>query len=364
MRQQSGPVRYLYIGLVINSLPEPILTCGLTPTFQAYHFTNPRYGDAAVHAAAWYGHLDTVCMLATLGADLQARNSGGGVPLYLAASGGHGRCVEFLLDAGTDVNVSDEDGDTCLHDAACYNHVEVATVLLARGANVEAENTYRFTPLMLAAQHGARNVVGLLLRHGANPNAKNYRSGRTALHDATEMRRHKVVALLLAAGSSWESRDENGVSPHRLAMRGGAPEVIAAFDKCFELHYAAERGDVASISAAVLDGDVASPPCQWIAKLPPSDRVTLTQWARGIVNDMGSCYIALFVGDQCSHRSNIGENTETLLGAAASDTALPSISLRDVVHDGNPHLQRLIVAFLVARCKTTRRALHFLALEA
>jgi len=313
-----------------------------------------RYGDAAVHAAAWYGHFGTLRVLTKLGADIQARNSGGGVPLYLAASGGHSDCVEFLLDEGSDINVTDEDGDTCLHDAACYNHTLVAELLLARGSSVEAQNIYGFTPLMLAAQHDSSEVVSLLLQHGADPNANNSRNGRTALHEATETRHHNAVSLLLYAGSSWELRDENGVSPYRLATRGDVPKVVSAFDKCHALHCAAERGDVDFISGAVLAGDIASNPLQWVVKLPRTDQKKLSTWAWGYVNDMRSCYVALF-GDQICEALN--------KGAVASGSEVPSISLRDVVHDGNPQLQRSIIDFLVVRSRTARRTLRFLALE-
>ena|GEM_PF-1744507 len=306
-----------------------------------------------MHAAAWYGHLDTLRVLTKLGADIQARNSGGGVPLYLAASGGHSSCVEFLLDEGTDVDVVDEDGDTCLHDAACYNHASVAKLLLIRGASVDARNVYGFMPLMLAAQHGSCEVLSLLLQHGANPNAPNARNGRTALHEATEMSKYDAVALLLYAGSSWELRDENGVSPYRLATRGYVLKVLSAFDKCHALHCAAERGDVDFISSAIIKGEIASNPLNWYKKLPRTDWNKLSKWAQALVNDMRSCYISLF----CEQIPDASSDT------TESKSKAPTISLRDVVHDGNPQLQQSITDFLVVRSKAARQTLRFIAFE-
>ena len=54
-----------------------------------------------------------------------------------AAGGGHTEVVQALIAAGADVNARDYGGGTALMDAAGEGHVEIVRDLIAAGADVE-----------------------------------------------------------------------------------------------------------------------------------------------------------------------------------------------------------------------------------
>ena len=58
------------------------------------------------------------------------------------------------MDKGAEVNAVDRGGLIPLHNAASYGHVEIAQVLLSHGSHVNANDRWQFTPLHEAAQKG------------------------------------------------------------------------------------------------------------------------------------------------------------------------------------------------------------------
>lgn len=59
-------------------------------------------GWAALHYAAWYGHVDAVGVLLAAGADVNVRNGAQATPLHFAAGAGRVAVVRALLQAGAD----------------------------------------------------------------------------------------------------------------------------------------------------------------------------------------------------------------------------------------------------------------------
>jgi ankyrin repeat protein len=72
------------------------------------------------------------------------------------------------------------------------------------------------TPLHSAAKSGDREAVRTLLEGGADPNACDER-GCTALHVALEHKRLQVARMLIAAGCSLDTRNNDGVTPRDMA---------------------------------------------------------------------------------------------------------------------------------------------------
>jgi len=85
-----------------------------------------------------------------------------------------------LLQHGADVNAQDKGGLIPLHNAASYGHVDVAALLIKYNACVNATDKWAFTPLHEAAQKGRTQLCALLLAHGADPTLKN-QEGQTPL---------------------------------------------------------------------------------------------------------------------------------------------------------------------------------------
>lgn len=117
------------------------------------------------------------------GADVNAQDKGGLIPLHNAASYGVSladstntplpqRCVSGLIN------------DRLLVFSSSLQHVDIAALLIKYNTCVNATDKWAFTPLHEAAQKGRTQLCALLLAHGADPTMKN-QEGQTALDLAT-----------------------------------------------------------------------------------------------------------------------------------------------------------------------------------
>lgn len=88
--------------------------------------------------------------------------------------------AEFLLERGADVNAQDKGGLIPLHNASSYGHLDIAALLIKYNTVVNATDKWGFTPLHEAAQKGRTQLCALLLAHGADPFSKN-QEGQTPL---------------------------------------------------------------------------------------------------------------------------------------------------------------------------------------
>ena len=97
---------------------------------------NPnKYGDTALHMAAWYGHSTFIKALLDAGADMSQPNESGDTALHLAATRGHLTVVKVLLEAGADVNRRTSMAKTALHLSIQRRHAEISKVLIESGAD-------------------------------------------------------------------------------------------------------------------------------------------------------------------------------------------------------------------------------------
>lgn len=117
-----------------------------------------------LHLAAAQGHYDTIELLLSCGADVNARTSYGRTPLERAARYGHAAVVQLLLFRGASVNSTTEGGETPLLMAAGNNHKKVVKILLHHDADVTAASA-GFTALRIATLQGYTEIVQLLHRH-------------------------------------------------------------------------------------------------------------------------------------------------------------------------------------------------------
>lgn len=98
------------------------------------------------------GYAEIVTALIEAGADVNAVDRDGKIPLHRAAGKrgtGYSEIVKVLLEAGCDPNVKDKFGETPLHQAAMYICLENARQLLAGGANINAKTKNGSTALDL-----------------------------------------------------------------------------------------------------------------------------------------------------------------------------------------------------------------------
>lgn len=71
--------------------------------------------------------------------------------------------AEFLLEQGADVNAQDKGGLIPLHNASSYGHLDLATLLIKHHTTVNATDNWGFTPLHEAAQKGRTQLSALLV---------------------------------------------------------------------------------------------------------------------------------------------------------------------------------------------------------
>jgi len=98
--------------------------------------------------------------------------------LMTASSRGHQETVRLLISAGADVNAQDKWRRTALHSAASAagkpmpaadKPVEIVQLLIAAGADVNARDSNGQTALMVAARSRSLDAIKILLAAGADP---------------------------------------------------------------------------------------------------------------------------------------------------------------------------------------------------
>jgi ankyrin repeat protein len=124
------------------------------------------YDGTLLHAAARSESPEFVRLLLRLGADPNASDRFGHVPL-----GGvhHPDIVRALVEGGADVNARDGlKGVTALHNAARHGNVAVGAALLECGADMESRDDLGDTPLRRAVNCGKTEMAAFLLERGAD----------------------------------------------------------------------------------------------------------------------------------------------------------------------------------------------------
>ncbi len=159
--------------------------------------------------------------------------------------------TRLLLDLGADPDAPNERGRVPLHWAAWENSGEVVRLLLARGANGEIrERDHDATPVGFANHAGHFELRGLLLDHSrdvfdltaygragqlaavleSDPDLANARlvGGHTPVHGvAAGPEGEQVLDLLLAHGADIDAPAADGTTPLSAALERGDEELAA-----------------------------------------------------------------------------------------------------------------------------------------
>ncbi|CAH3192867.1 unnamed protein product [Porites evermanni] len=173
------------------------------------HFVTPLI------IAAHNGHLNSVKILLSYGADIEARGTlkiadevtEGCTTLWAAASAGRLDVVKLLIERNADVEGRTSTGSTPLRAATYRGHLDIVRCLVESGADVNARSkSDNSTILMVACFWGHLSVVTYLINKGAFMDLQG-KDDRTALHDAVERGHLKIVSELLARGASQLPND-------------------------------------------------------------------------------------------------------------------------------------------------------------
>ena len=163
---------------------------------------------AFMHEAASAGDAETLRRLLDQGVSPEdvALLYGGRTPLHwLCYSSNEGgdriACFELLRAAGANLDATDRKGCVPLHYAVQRRSSSLASLLIEAGVNVNVTNLYGATPLHYAGKCGSETTVAMLIKAGAEVNAKDD-WGKRPLHNARDYDNTRICHILLRAGAT------------------------------------------------------------------------------------------------------------------------------------------------------------------
>jgi hypothetical protein len=177
--------------------------------------------DEAMFYAAAGCNLAAMQLILQRGANINAKDIDGRMPLRLSILDGDTEIVSFLLSNGADVRAKDDrGGGTPLHDAAYLDkEVPILERMIEYGADVNAVDNHGRTPLQYSIQGAATKLVSFLLSNGADVRTKDT-SGWTPLHEAA-CRGVGVPILerMIECGADVNAEDIHGWTPLYSALQ-------------------------------------------------------------------------------------------------------------------------------------------------
>eukprot|EP00752_Nemacystus_decipiens_P006973 g6255.t1 len=223
--------------------------------------------SAAVSIAAKRNQASAIDVLVEAGGDVNADRGLCGSPVHHAAETGAADAIAALARHGADLNKLGgrwhkvgsnkfkSNRRTALHIVALFGWVNAAGALLEAGANSNMRCHYRnnqfCSPLDIASEAGHVEIVRLMVKHGVNVEGADPRNGKTALHVAAACSRVEVIEVLLKAGCSPDSQDNNGLTPlHHGTVRGSCGAIAALATAGADINKATANGDTALLLAS------------------------------------------------------------------------------------------------------------------
>jgi ankyrin repeat protein len=125
-------------------------------------------GWRPLHFAAFGGKLAAVKLLLASGAELDARakNRFNNTALQTALLCGEAETAKFLLDQGADVNARQDLGFVPLHEAAFLGRIDLIDLLLDHGAEINARTEKGESPVATAMRRGKAEAAAYLRSKG------------------------------------------------------------------------------------------------------------------------------------------------------------------------------------------------------
>lgn len=184
-------------------------------------------------SAAARGDTQTMQLLASHGASLDARDNDGHTPMMRAWIEKDMTALQTLLRMGADIAAENKDHKNILHLAAEANDTATLQTLLDHGGALHMHKAMsagdKLTPLHAAVKSGAEDAAQILIAAGAPVNAPDG-NNRTALQTAAEMGHAGMVLTLVAIGhadiNTMQESPQGTYAPLHLAAIGKHENVM------------------------------------------------------------------------------------------------------------------------------------------
>eukprot|EP00045_Choanoeca_perplexa_P010543 m.107377 g.107377 ORF g.107377 m.107377 type:complete len:489 (+) comp15314_c0_seq4:2538-4004(+) len=183
------------------------------------------HNENACHMASQRGWIKCVKMLILWGrrhrrlfALTETKNRNGHTTLHLASEGLRLAIVDTLLNWGADPDARDDEGNLPIHLAALQGRLDICKRLLASRENgLDARNAEGYTPLYFAVKNGHLELVTVFLKRGANPTCPTNLRRCTPAHYASHNNDVAMLQLLTRHGADLTVRNMRGNTPHGVA---------------------------------------------------------------------------------------------------------------------------------------------------
>ncbi|XP_050307400.1 uncharacterized protein LOC126744096 [Anthonomus grandis grandis] len=149
--------------------------------------------------------------------DADTRDCSDNTALIIAAEAGRIDSVGVLLSHAADVNAKNFVSRTALQHAILHGHENIAKLLIDSGANVEDLDGYGLSALAYSITYSSENTVNHLLQY-VHVDTICSDNNSTALHVAAENGREDILILLIQKGADVNAINNHGSTALELAI--------------------------------------------------------------------------------------------------------------------------------------------------
>ena len=183
------------------------------------------HGESALHAAAYYNHLDAAALLLRRGAPVDDRTTHGSTPLHCAAHQGNTDMALLLVQHGAHPNHLTDHGNTPLHAAMHAGSADCIAAIIRAGADIHTRDMHGralidyLAELPVAALRSVEDMVDI--------NSMRDCFGNGLLHLAARAHNHALTHSLCAAGAADPNHMNTvGDTPLHEAVREAYPDIV------------------------------------------------------------------------------------------------------------------------------------------
>ncbi|MDA3837449.1 MAG: ankyrin repeat domain-containing protein [Candidatus Delongbacteria bacterium] len=179
-----------------------------------------KEGSIPIHNSASKGNYELTKYLIEKGTDLNHKDLNGVTPLYFACVSGNFQLIRYMTEKGADVTNLSANGLTPLHFAASKGNLEMLKYFIKKGLDVNAKSVAGQTPMLYAVARNNVEVIKLLKEQNADINYVDEHE-QNLLFIAALRNAKESLELLLSYGLDINSKDKYNQTPLKNAVFSG-----------------------------------------------------------------------------------------------------------------------------------------------